>query len=179
MEHQTQLRLEAHASYSDVPRTEKMLEAQMSLAAFCCSTLPPPAKLTHREAGSFATSQSPSGPTWRPLLSDSSPSCRRKKPSNPQRCWKWQLERLPKWRWRIANQWVDQVGLVAAPVKPTSVRSGGRKRIDQAGSRGGARSRHLPSGLYPAALRRNAQGKEITSTAPGIEAELREDTADL
>lgn len=182
MEHQTQLRLEAHASYSYVPRTGENARGADVTVAFAVNFTTAGEKLTHREAGKFRYIAIPFGSDVATAAERLITFMQEKKAQTLNVAGNGSYTLAESGVTQvIANQWVYEVlARVAAQVKLTSVRSGGQTGIDQAGLVA-ALALGIPAfGLYPASFRRrNAQGKEITSTAPAIEAELRKQTADL
>lgn len=181
METNQLLRLEAHESYSYVPRTGENARGADVTVAFAVDFNTAGERLTKREAGNRYVGI--------PFGSDVAQAAAKlvtfMREKNAQ-----SLNIAGNGIYTLAehgttqakaNQWVyDVLALVMSQVKLSAVRSGGQTGIDQAGLVA-AIALNLPAlGLYPARFRRrNAQGNEVTSSVPALTAELTKQASEL
>ncbi len=181
MEQESTLKLEAHPSYSYVPRTGVNAQSADVTVAFAVDFNTAGERLTHREAGvryigiPFGSDEAQAAAQLVAFLLK-----RDAKTLNVAGNGVYTLSEHGVTQKR-ANAWVYAVlTKVSAQVKLSLLRSGGQTGIDQAGLVA-ALALGIPAlGFYPAGFRRrNAQGQELRSTLEELTVELTAQAAEL
>lgn len=181
METNNQLRLEAHSSYSYVPRTGENARGADVTVAFAVDFNTAGERLTKREAGSryigipFGSDVAQASAKLVSFIREKGAQTLNIAGNGIYTLAEHGVTQAK------ANQWVyDVLSQVVSQVKLTSVRSGGQTGIDQAGLVAAIALKLPALGLYPASFRRrNAQGNEVTSTVPALRTELSSEAAAL
>jgi len=176
-----ELRLEAHAAYSYVPRTIENAKSADVTVAFAVDFHTAGERLTKREAGDryvgipFGIDVVAAADALAGFLTARGAQTLNVAGNGIYTMAEHGVSQAQ------ANQWVyDVLAQVVARVKLSSIRSGGQTGIDQAGLVA-AMALGIPAlGLFPKGFRqRNAQGHEMTSYAASIRQELETQASQL